>query len=98
MTKLKIQQLNLQTNLSSTEQQQIYGGKIAESILSQYSAGKSNISVSDNIVNFKDNNGNPSGAIVHKNDSSFYIKNGIVEKVDGGQVTDSIDLNFAFLL
>lgn len=98
MTKLKLQHLNVQNNLSSTEQQEIYGGNIAESILSQYSTGESSISVSNNIVNFTDNSGNSSGAIVSKNDSSFYIRDGIVEKVDGGQVTDSINLNSAFLL
>ena len=98
MSKLKIQQLNMYNGLSSSEQQEIHGGNIAESLWNQYSAGESSISVSDNIVNFKDNSGSSSGSLISKNDSSFYIRNGIIEKVDGGQVTDSLDLNSAFLL
>ncbi|MEM7593856.1 MAG: hypothetical protein AAF383_20490 [Cyanobacteria bacterium P01_A01_bin.83] len=98
MTKIKIQQLNIHNHLSVTEQKQTYGGNVAESILSQYSAGGSSISGADNIFKFTDNNGNASGAIVSNSSSSFYVKDGIIEKVDNGEVTDSLNLNSAFLL
>ena len=97
MTKPKIQQLNIQNQLSSEEQQQILGGNNGESLLNEFSIGQSNLSKTDNISKFTNINGNVSGLVVHKDGSDFYIKDGIIEKMTNGELTDSLNLNSAFL-
>jgi hypothetical protein len=97
MTKLKIQQLDSTKHLSPVEQEYVYGGKIAEDILSGYSSGESNINKSGSIVKFEDKNGNPSGALVSKNGSDYYIKDGSIEKVDSGKITASTNITGALL-
>ena len=97
MTKLKIRQLYLTNCISNVEQQNICGGSVAETILDDYATGQSNLSQSGSTVRFTDANGNPNGALISKNGSDYYIKDGVIEKVDNGNSEASLNVTAAFL-